>query len=211
MRVLFILIFFAGAAAGIFYPWAILNFSGRELGTWRVFDAATGFKPADIPLQAEDAPLAVLLDLTSSAPPATTGSETILTITASTGGKTVLATTLSFIDASVNRDSPQPNTQTYRDYAGVIRELASGSYRFTVGQGDADGVPIRSVDLVLRAGVLEYDVRVQPIGFVAMAVGFIGFVLTFRRRRGGDDGQGGVSANPPEPPSAPRWGRQGQE
>jgi len=208
MRVLFILIFFAGVAAGVFYPWAILNFSGRELGTWRVFDTATGFRPVDIPLDAGDAPLGVLLDLTSSTPPAATGSETLLTLTASAAGKTVLAATLSFVDATVTRDSPQPNAQTYRDYAGVIRELASGSYRFTVGHGDAEGIPIRSVDLILRAGVLEHDARVQPIGFVAMAIGFIGFVLTFRRSRGGAGGQGPAD---PQPPSAPRWGRQGQE
>jgi hypothetical protein len=205
MRLLFILIFFAGAAAGIAYPWVVQNFSGHELGTWRVFDGA-GFKPVDIVLTAEEAPLRILLDLTSSAPPSATGSETVLTLTVSTGGKTILAETLNFVDASVNRDSPQPNPQTYRDDAGVIRDVIKGSYRFTVGQGDADGIPIRTVDLILRAGALEHDSRVQPIGFMVMAVGFIGFALTLRRGERGGGGQGGAKGEP-QPPIAPRWGR----
>ena len=40
MRAVFLLILLTGVGIGFIYPWAITNFSGHEIGTWRVYDAA---------------------------------------------------------------------------------------------------------------------------------------------------------------------------
>ena len=52
-----------------------------------------------------------------------------------------------------------------------------------------------SVDLVLGTVAASPDPRMQPAGFIMMAVGVVGFLLTFRRRR----------ENPNSKP--PKWGR----
>lgn len=202
MRILFALIFLAGLGAAFIYPWSVQNFSGDELGSYRVFERAGGFRPVDVPLRAEDAPVRVLVDLSSTLQPAARNSETILTITASTGGRTVLAETLGFIEAGQGRDPEVSGERIYRDDAGIIGEVETGTYRFVVGPGDADQIPISQVDLVLRSGAGVWDRRAQPLGFVLMAVGVIGFVLSFRAG-------GGTPSNPNSQPPAPRWGRGG--
>jgi hypothetical protein len=65
----------------------------------------------------------------------------------------------------------------------------------------SEGIDIGKVDLVLEHGPQRADPRTQPIGFVLMAVGFIGFVLGLRGRR-----DGGTPPNPNSQPP-PRWGR----
>lgn len=200
MRLLFLLILIIGASVGIAYPWAIQNFSGKEIGTWRVFQRLDGFKTAQAELDASDAPVRVFLDMTSTGTQTFGPDRTVLTLTAATQGRTVLAETVTFATSTPRTDSPQSGEQLYRDEAGLIRDIDAGSYTFTVGPGDADGIDMKYVDLTLRSGAGEYDARAQPVGFVLMAVGFIGFVLALRR--GGDRPD-----NPNSQPRAPRWGR----
>src|SRR6187397_1972034 len=69
MRFFFLLILLAGVALGVAYPWTVNNFSGRELGSCWVFDPGSGFKPVDVPLKAADAPVRILVDLTSIGSP----------------------------------------------------------------------------------------------------------------------------------------------
>lgn len=199
MRAFFILLLIAGIGGALVYPWATQNFAGAELGTYRVFERGSGFKPVDVQLQPEDAPVRVLVDLSSSLQPAARNSETVLTITVAAGSETILAKHLNFIDVSAGRDDDVTGN-IYRDDAGLIEDVTAGSYRFTVGPGDVDDIPISRVELVLRAGASEWDHRAQPIGFVAMAIGFIGLVLTFRRAET-------PPQNPNSQPPPPRWGR----
>ena len=35
MRTIFLLILLIGVGAGFVYPWAVTNFSGREIGVWQ--------------------------------------------------------------------------------------------------------------------------------------------------------------------------------
>ncbi len=201
MRIFFLLVLIAGVAAGFGYPWAVTNFSGRELGTWPVYERGSGFTPVTTRLTQADAPVRVLVDLTSLGPTEFAPRSTALTVTASTGGRRVLAETLTFAEAKPQERSPQSRDRIYRDEAGVISYIEDGDYTFVVGQGDADGIQMRSVDLVLRARALSVDPRVPPIGYAAAAIGFIGLVLSMRRRRRDRV----ASAEPP----TPRWGRGG--
>ena len=201
MRTIFLLILLAGAAAGFGYPWYVTNFSGRELGSFQVYERGGTFRPVTVALSSSDAPVRVLVDMTAVAPPEFAQAGTALTITASTAdGRTVLAEPLSFSEAKPQERSPQLREKIYRDEAGVITDVEDGDYTFTVGRGDAEEIQIQSVDLVLRAGAGAVDPRVQPIGFALIAIGFIGLVLSIRRRK--------RERNPnSEPP--PRWGRGG--
>lgn len=201
MRFLFLLILLAGVGLAGLYPWYNNNFTGAELGSWTVYDRAGGFRAVDVELEASDDPVRVLVDLTTRGPARFSGDVAVLTLTADTGGKTVLADTLTF-SKSVQRDqSPQMLASVYRGEAGVISPVKDGTYRITVGRGDADGINYSRVDLVLRSGAAITDPRAQPVGFTLVAIGLIGIVLASRF------GRGGRPENPNSQPPPPRWGR----
>jgi hypothetical protein len=200
MRTIFFLILLAGAGAAFGYPRYVTNFSGREIGTWPVFERGGQFQPVTTRLSRDDEPVRVLVDMTAVAPPEFAQAGTALTITASTGdGRTVLAEPLSFSEAKPQEKSPQLREKIYRDEAGILTDITGGDYTIVVGQGDAEGIQIRSVDLILRAGAGAIDPRAEPVGYALLAIGFIGLVLSLRRRRG--------ESNPNSQPPPPRWGR----
>ncbi|TPN54214.1 MULTISPECIES: hypothetical protein [unclassified Mesorhizobium] len=200
MRFLFVLILLAGAGVSVIYPWAMTNFSGREIGTWRVYEQGR-FRPQTVPLKSSDAPVRVLVDLTARAESIVSQQRTVLTLTAATNGRTVLASTLQFNHVDNPRQaSPQLPDKIFRDEAGLIPAVSTGSYLFTVGPGDAEDIPMRAVDLILRSGVGEADSRARPVGFSLMAVGLVGLLLSLRSGGGRPD-------NPNSQPPPPRWGR----
>jgi hypothetical protein len=200
MRTIFLIILLAGVGAGLVYPWAVSNFSGSEIGSWRVHDRGEGFKPVVVRLAPEMEPVRVLVDMTAIAPPEFAAASTVLTLTATNGTGTVLADRLTFAEAKPQERNPQLRERIYRDEAGVIDGIEAGEYTFVVGQGDAEDIQIKSVDLILRGGAIRLDARVQPVGFTLAAVGFIGLVLAIRRRR---------RLRRPAAPAATRWGRNG--
>ncbi|WP_457936015.1 hypothetical protein [Mesorhizobium sp. 10J20-29] len=200
MRTIFLIILLAGVGAGLVYPWAVSNFSGSEIGSWRVHDRGEGFKPVVVRLSPDMEPVRVLVDMTAIAPPEFAAASTVLTLTATNGTGTVLADRLTFAEAKPQERNPQLRERIYRDEAGVIDGIEAGEYTFVVGQGDAEDIQIKSVDLILRGGAARLDARVQPVGFTLAAVGFIGLVLAIRRRR---------RVRRPAAPAATRWGRNG--
>src|SRR5690606_20114045 len=141
------------------------------------------FRPVTVALSSADEPVRVLVDMTAVAPPEFALGRTVLTLTATTGGRTVLAETLSFNEAKPQERSPQLREKIYRDEAGILTDIEPGDYIFVVGQGDAEDIQIRSVDLILRRGAGALDPRLQPVGFALTAIGFIGLVLSMRRRK----------------------------
>lgn len=201
MRVLFLLIFLAGLALGAAYPFVVENAPRREMGSWPIYDRASGFQKAEATLAERDAPVRVLVDLVATGAPRFSSDRIALTITADHGSRTVLAKALSFAEAPAHSESPQSTQRIFRDEAGVIPEVEDGSYLFTAGPGDADDLGLISARLVLQSGGLTYDQRVQPICFMLMAAGFVGFVIALRR------GGGGRPQNPNSQPPPPRWGR----
>ncbi|TPI43258.1 hypothetical protein FJW05_23190 [Mesorhizobium sp. B2-9-1] len=204
MRFLCVLLLIAGAAIGIFYPWVMSNFSGHAIGMYRVYEGGR-FRPVTVQLAASDAPVRVLVDLTARAERVAGQQRTVLTLTAAHGGRTVLASALSFNHTDNPRQaSPQLPDKIFRDEAGVIDRVTPGPYLFTVGPGDADGIDMRAVDLILRAGTGSIDERARPAGYTLMGFGLAGLALSlvFGRRGGGPK-------NPNSQPPPPRWGRNG--
>lgn len=197
MRILFLIVLIAGLLLGIVYPWAVSNGSGYEFGRFPVYDRESGFRSVTVRLSPEEAPIRVLVDMTSIGAMTLSGETTVLTLTAATGGRTVLNSTLTFAHQEPRNDSPQAGGLIYRDVAGLIMEPENADYVFTLGLGGRDDIEIRSVELELRASAIEYDPRVVPVGYMLMVIGVVGFVLAFRRRRTS-------AVRKPEPP---KWGR----
>lgn len=203
IRIFFLLVFLGGVALAGF-PWFSENFLARDLGSWPVYDSVTGYLPALVSLKSGEAPLNVLVDMTTVGPAELSDDRALLTLTVDTSGKTVLATPLTFADATARDTNPQTGEKIFRETAGVIEQIAAGDYLFTLGAGDAEAVTVRRVDLILRRGGVTYDGRIQPLGYALMAIGFIGLVLALRRG-------GGRPRNPNSQPPPPRWGRGGSQ
>lgn len=108
-----------------------------------------------------------------------------------------MASTLKFAHQQPRSDNPQTGGMIYRDEAGMIDPVESGRYRFVLGPGDAEGIEMRSAEIVLRAGAFDLDPRAVPIGYALMALGFVGFFVSLQRR----------NKTPPAPPPPPKWGR----
>lgn len=200
MRFFFLIILLAGLALGIGYPWTVANFSGTELERRTVYTRGGGFTPTTLRLSPSDAPVRVMVDMTSIGAMTLSGERTVLTLTATVNNRTVLANTLTFAHQEPRPDNPQAGGMIYRDEAGVIDPVEDGDYVFVVGPGDADGIEMRSAELVLRSGVDFIDEKFIPVGYVLMAVGFIGFVLSLTRG-------GRRRDEPPAGPPPPKWGR----
>lgn len=203
MRIIFLLILLGGLAAGVGYPWLTRNFSGDEIGRYLVYERGGSFRPVSVELQPSDAPVQVLVDMTSLDEATLQADRTALTMTVSSGGRTVLAETLSFVSMAPREVNPQLSERIHRDAAGVLEPVAAGAYQFTIGMGDIEEITVKSVQLILKRNAAAVDPRIQPIGFALTAIGFIGLVLAMRRRKAR-----AKAVRTAEPPS-PKWGRNG--
>ncbi|MBA8876508.1 hypothetical protein [Phyllobacterium myrsinacearum] len=197
MRKLLLLLLLAGVALGIGYPWYTYNFSGAEIGSWRVFDRPGPYKPVTVPLKAGDGPVRAFVDMQPLRNFIPAEGRTALTSVVTLGGRDVLVKTLSYVNAqAANRGSPQ-GPRFYRDRIGDIDPVESGDYTFKIGPGDVDGLEVAQVDLVLRKGAATVDKRVVPAGLTMIAVAIF-FLIRLRRGR---------KAPSDTVPPAPKWGR----
>lgn len=196
MRIFFLLIALAGVALGIVYPSVVETMSGAEIARLNVYDGES-FRPVTQTLAEADAPVRVLLETTTRGVYTMPAAAAHLTLTASAGGKTVLAERVVF----TSQQSPQatPGEQVLLASAGAIDPVTPGAYQFVVALGDVDVLPMRKVDLVLRRNAMAVDERAQPLGYVLIALGVVGFILAITRGRGGG----------PSAPAGPQWGRGG--
>jgi len=200
-RLFFLLLFLIGIGVAFVYPLSTQAFSGHEIGSFRAYDAAAGFQQVTAKLEPTDTPVAVTVDLAAVVPAdGIAPGESVLTVTAAFEGRTVLAGTLDLSKAEPREDSPQTAQRIWRIPAGSIAVDAAGDYVFVVGPGDAEGVHLTQVDLILRGSSVAYRESAKPIGLSLLAVGFIGFVISLRRPRR-------TETRPGNEPPKPRWGR----
>ena len=196
MRLILVLLLLAGVASGIGYPWATTNFSGEEIGTWRVYDRPGPYRPITVTLAARDAPVRAFVDMQPLRNFVPAQGRTALTAVVTRQGKDVLVETLSYVNARVaNKGSPQ-GPQVFRDSIGDIDPIEAGDFIFTIGSGDFDGLEVAQVDLVLRRGARPIDWRIAGGGIALIAISLFGLVRSRARRKTID-----------MPPPQPKWGR----
>ena len=201
MRAFFLLVLLAGLAMAGAYPFYINNYSGAEIGEWTVFKRGGAYQTVNVPLTQDQGPVRVFVDVTIKITAPITPNVSVVTLTANLGGRTVLAKAMDFVDTRRNERSPQQQQIMMRGQAGVIDPVESGTYQFVIGPGEIDGLLIDETKLVLREHSLELDPRAQPVGFILIAVGLIGFTLSLRRRNKPDE------PRQDDPPPTQHWGR----
>ena len=197
MRLLLLLLLIAGIVLGIGYPWVVGNFSGEEIGSWRVYDRPGPYKPVTVTLTAGDAPVRAFVDMQPLRNFVPSIGRSALTAVVTRQGKDVLVTTLNYENSkAANRGSPQ-GPQVYRDSIGDIDPVEDGDYVFTIGPGDFDGLEVAEVDLVLRKAATVVDWRAMPAGIALIVISLFWLVRLRRSRK---------AAASNVPPS-PKWGR----
>ena len=197
MRFLCVLLIAAGAALGFGYPWYMYNMSGSEIGNFRVYQRGGQFTPVDVILSESQTPVRVFVDMVPLQGYYPSQARTMLTLTASTGGRTVLAASLNYISSTEESKNLQNSDNVFRDTAGDIMTIAPGGYRFVVGEGDVEGLSLKTVNLVLRSNAEPADPRAMPVGIGMAAVGIFGLIAASRRARR-------LAA---EEAAKPKWGR----
>lgn len=198
MRFFFLIIFLAGLALGIAYPWAVRNISGYEIGTFQVFDRGSGFSTADVSLAPSEAPVRVDLQLHTSAPFTSVENVAAFTVTATTDGRTIFVAPVSFANAEARTASPQRGMIYRADVAVIDPVNGDDDYVFTVDPGEIQDIPLERAELIVNAGAFDLDPRAVPIGYILILVGIVGFVAMLRRRR---------EINRRKEVEEPRWGR----
>jgi hypothetical protein len=197
MRFLCFLLILAGMALGFGYPWYMYNMSGAEIGNYRVYQRGGQFTPVDVVLSADQAPVRVFVDMVPLQGYYPSQARTMLTLTASTGGRTVLAASLNFISSTEESKNLQNSDKVFRDMAGDIMTIAPGGYHFVVGEGDVEGLSLKTVNLVLRSNAEAVDTRAMPAGLAMISLGLFGLVAASRR----------ASRLAAEEAAKPKWGR----
>lgn len=195
MRLVFLAVLLLGVLLGLVYPWAGGGM-GYEIGRWRAYDRVAGFMPLEILLPTDQQQILVKAEISTPQPVAGTDIRTVMTLTVSSNGRTELAHYFTLDGVEPRLVSPQLPGRVYAVEAGVLYYPGEAPYGFVFGPGDA-GIDIATVDLVLIGGTHDVDEAVPPIGYGMMGIGFLGLLLTFRRRRD----------NPNSQPPPPRWGR----
>ena len=124
------LVLLAGLGVGFGYPYLVENLGGHDLGNWRLYEESQGYQPVDVDLKASDAPVRVLVEMSTVGQPVLNGDGAVLTLTADHESRTVLAETLAFEEARPRETNPQTQERVYRDSAGqslMSRTASTGS------------------------------------------------------------------------------------
>ena len=193
MRLILLSVLLLGVLLGIVYPLAGGG-DGYEIGRWRAYDMAAGFQPIEILLPTDQPQILVKVEMATPQAVTGTGSRAVMTLTAASNGRTELAQYFALDGVEPRILSPQLPGRLYLLDAGPIFYPGEEPYLFTFGPGDVE-IDMATVDLILIGGTRDVDEAVPPIGYAMMAVGFIGLMMTRKRRE-----------NPNSKPP-PRWGR----
>ena len=200
-RLFFLLFMLFGVGAGVVYPWMANNVAGREIGRWQVYERPAGFVPVTLDLPATNAPIRAFFDIRLNGPLVLSSGGSLLTITGAVDGQTVLARSVAVTEITTRLVDPQSAALESTFDLGTVANPKAGSYVFTTGPGDVEAQRLERVWLRIEEGLKQPDDYAQPVGFAAMAIGFIGLVLSFRRSS--------RPANPNTQPQPPKWGRGG--
>lgn len=181
MRFIFLILFLAGGILAFGYPAAIEALSGRVIATQSLYGGQSTFQPADITLAADQAPVRIDVEIEMAGADAAAMPEYGgLTLQVTRAGEPVLDSSL---DIRAFEIVSGQSATLLRAVAGVIDSFPSGSYRFEMaGRGEVTS-GVTQISVILRANALRADKRAVPMGYVLMALGLIGFVMSMRRGR----------------------------
>lgn len=191
-RIVFFLVAAFGVVIGVIYPLAASNQSGDVIGTWRVFDASTGFAEVEVTPPREGEFILARMDIGTARAVDASG-DTVLGMTVTSNGWTISAQTFTLENAARRDGPPQNPAPSYTvDSDPIYLTGGDEPYLFAFEHGRAE-LPLAFVDMTLVGNLFEVDEAVPPIGWGLMAIGVLGMAFTRKRRD--------------KTPPAQKWGR----
>lgn len=176
-RFLFLIIAAIGIVLAVIYPFVVQNFGGYELERHQVYSGANGFSAVEVTLTSEEAPVRVLVDYVSSTQVNAVMASAALAMTVLRNGEKAIEQTLEFVHSSPGENSVQSGSFSYRASGGVIHPVGTETFSFAFTPVGETTLKPDSVELILMASAIEWEPRAQLLGYVMMALGFIGFVI----------------------------------
>ncbi len=174
----------AGLLGAVVYPIWVSTYNNIELGTYRVFDAAGGYRTiADVSLSPAAEPLLVTLIGSSQAPPSRLDEATIVTLVVNNAEGTVAAEVVTLASEATEFGPDAQAPQTFRVELPAITGLGNGNHDFVFGEGDRTDIPLAYLDMTLTAAVAQSDARIAPVSWALIALGVV-LMIVFSRRRG---------------------------
>lgn len=189
MKIVALLLILAGALAAIAAPLYSQSFSGEEIGTFPMFRRGETLSSPTIYLGKEEQPAIALLHMSPLVAP-------VAPLASATVQFEVVREETGFFDKQIIFN-PQPTDENVSaPDPTVVQKLAlqlftiePGDYTFRVRLMDEDGIDVEKIDMELRRNVVLADDRLQPLGFITIALGFLILIITVRRRPAKDVGR----------------------
>ncbi len=101
-------------------PWFSRNYDDYEIGTYRVFDAGSGFTTAEARLSLAEAPVRIGVKMTTLGP-LPKGQSALLTLKVTNSKETVLTKPLNFADATSQLVNPADRGTRLHRRGGIDR------------------------------------------------------------------------------------------
>lgn len=199
LRLAFLLTAAAGAILAIAYPYAIGNLGGYEIGRHPVYSADEGFRTVTVRLGETEALVRVEVELVARQSANATETAFALDMVVLRDGETYMRGPIEFSDPAPADGNVQSGRLIYRART-IIDPVLPGEYVFAFEPTAAMGFEPESATLLLTAPAIEWDARVQPIGYVLLVIGIVGLVISIAR-----PGRQRPAGTP-----RPRWGRGGK-
>ncbi len=182
MRFFGFLALLAGLAISFGYPHYQRTFDNFEIGTYRVYDAETGFVPVSVELASGDAPVEVKIRALAKQQPIAPGNRVNIPLVANKDNQT-LATAIAVFDAPPEGYDPRSSASlTMENDAIRFSTLTGGAYTFIATAGDLQDIELQAVDLVMTGRVAFADDSWTGLGYSLLAIGGVAFLLGGRRR-----------------------------
>jgi hypothetical protein len=198
VRIIGFLVFVAGLLLSFGSSYLFNAATSREIARFTVYQGGA-FQPADIDLGPSQAPLGIRVELAEGGQGQYVPDlgAAAFTIIATHEGRTTFTNAVSFSEDD-RTSAPATGLTTYAKNIGQIAELSNGKYKFIVGEGDADGIALQTIELVLLANDFTEMPDVSTLGTILIWLGAALFFIGLRRRNR-------VAVDAPPEPS--KWGR----
>jgi hypothetical protein len=175
VRLFFFSMLLAGLVGAFGYPWMTERLSDAQIGVVPIYDRVSGLSKAEIKLEPPQAPFRIFLRMTTQGNFSRGSSKTEVRLYG------ILADRVEFISevtfSAAKGVTPQINGSVYEALAGTLPVENSGNYTFYLSTRGFEGIPIETVDLIVRGRLIEIDKRIQIAGLLAAALGLAGLVF----------------------------------
>ncbi len=200
MRKFFVLLGIIGLALSVAYPFIVQNFGGYELARFDIYSKCDGFVPVEIDLSADEAPVRVLVDFSTVAQVNAAMASAKLLMAVTRDGGSAEEEELEFNHSTPGENSVHSGSFVYRATGGAVHPVGTEKYEFSFSLVSGATLKPENVEMILMASAIEWDPRMQLIGYVLLAIGMVGFVIS-------TVGKGKKT----EIHDPQKWGRDGEE